>query len=53
MSTLHLSLKGEYFDAIKDGSKAKEYRLTTDYWRKRLVGREYSQIVLTKGIPGA
>lgn len=51
MSTLHLSLKGEYFDAIKAGSKPKEYRLVNDYWRKRLVGRVYTQIVLTKGYP--
>jgi hypothetical protein len=51
MTTLHLSLKGEYFDAIRDGTKPKEYRLCTPYWTKRLVGREYSRIVLTKGYP--
>jgi hypothetical protein len=53
MSTLHLSLKGEYFDAIQAGTKPEEYRLTTPYWRKRLEGRTYSQIVLTKGYPAA
>ena len=49
--TLHLSLKGEYFDAIRDGTKPREYRLANDYWAKRLVGRSYSRIVLTKGYP--
>lgn len=50
-NTLHLSLKAEYFDAIRDGSKAREYRLVNDYWTKRLVDRSYSRIVLTKGYP--
>ncbi|MES2973423.1 MAG: ASCH domain-containing protein [Pseudomonadota bacterium] len=51
MSTLHLSLKGEYFDAIRSGAKVLEYRLRTPYWRKRLEGRAYTEIVLTKGYP--
>lgn len=49
--TLTLSLKGEYFDAIRDGTKPKEYRLVTPYWAKRLIGRSYRRIVLTKGYP--
>lgn len=49
--TLTLPLKAEYFDAIKHGRKVEEYRLVTDYWRKRLVGRSYDRIVLTKGYP--
>jgi hypothetical protein len=51
--TLTLSLKGIYFDAIRDGSKTEEYRLVTPYWRKRLDGRIYRRIVLTKGYPAA
>lgn len=51
--TLTLSLKGEYFDAIRDGSKIEEFRLTTDYWAKRLEGRSYDRIILTKGYPSA
>lgn len=50
-NTLHLSLKAEYFDAIRDGTKPKEYRLLTPYWAKRLIGRSYARIVLTKGYP--
>lgn len=52
MTTLILALKGEYFDAIKSGTKLEEYRLITPYWRKRLEGREYSCIELTRGYPG-
>lgn len=51
--TLVLPLKGEYFDAIRAGTKLKEYRLVNDYWSKRLIGRCYSRIVLTKGYPKA
>lgn len=50
---LTLPMKAEYFDAIRDGEKPEEYRLTTDFWRKRLEGREYDDIVLTKGYPKA
>lgn len=53
MSTLTIPLKSEYFDAIRDGSKPEEYRLCTPYWDKRLMGREYDCIVLTKGYPKA
>lgn len=48
---LTLSLKAEYFDAIRDGSKQEEYRLVTPYWRTRLEGRSYDSIVLTLGYP--
>jgi hypothetical protein len=51
--TLTLPLKGCYFDAIRDGTKPEEYRLRTPYWRKRLEGRTYGRIVLTKGYPAA
>lgn len=51
MSTLHLPLKGEYFDQIKAGTKPEEFRLANDYWRKRLVGRTYDCIELTRGYP--
>lgn len=48
---LTLPLKAEYFHAIRDGSKPKEYRLVTPFWRKRLEGRSYDGIVLTLGYP--
>ena len=33
---LPLVLKGKWFDMIESGEKREEYRLPTDYWRKRL-----------------
>jgi hypothetical protein len=50
---LTLSLKAVYFNEIRDGRKAEEYRLATPYWRRRLEGREYDTIVLTLGYPKA
>lgn len=48
---LTLPLKGEYFDAIADGSKPEEFRLDTPYWRRRLLDREYDTIMLLRGYP--
>lgn len=48
-STLTLPLKGEYFDQIKAGTKPEEFRLVTPYWRRRLDGRTYDPIELTRG----
>ena len=48
---LTLPLKAEYFDQIRSGSKREEYRLVTPYWIKRLEGRTYEGVVLTKGYP--
>lgn len=51
MKTLYLPLKGEYFDAIQDGSKTEEYRLKNEYWEKRIEGVHYDTIVITRGYP--
>jgi len=48
---LQMALNGEYFDAIKSGEKTEEYRLVTDYWKKRLIGRDYESIIITRGYP--
>jgi len=50
---LHLPLRREYFDAIKAGDKLYEYRLRTDFWRKRLEGKSFDRIELTIGYPAA
>jgi hypothetical protein len=50
---LYLPLKAEYFDAIKAGTKDEEYRLRNAYWGARLLGRDYDEIVLTRGYPKA
>jgi ASC-1-like (ASCH) protein len=48
---LVLPLKGIYFDQIKSGTKTLEYRVINDYWSKRLIGKEYDRVILTKGYP--
>lgn len=53
MSDLVLAVKGCYFDEIKAGVKPKEYRLDNDYWRKRLVGKSYDRVIITRGYPRA
>lgn len=53
MAKLTLALNGEYFDQIKAGTKTEEYRLDNSFWNKRLRGRVFSGIVLTRGYPKA
>lgn len=50
-SALILPLNGVYFDQIAAGTKLEEYRLVTPFWRKRIEGRTYDRIVLTRGYP--
>ncbi|MCZ8434542.1 ASCH domain-containing protein [Achromobacter ruhlandii] len=51
MRDLHLALKGEYFDAIKAGTKAEEYRMVCPFWAMRIEGREFQRVILTRGYP--
>jgi len=51
MPDLRMAVKREYFEAHKNGSKSHEYRLTNEYWRKRLEGKDYATITLTLGYP--
>jgi len=51
MADLHIPIKGEYFDQIRDGTKTEEYRLRNVYWGARLRGREYERVILTRGYP--
>lgn len=53
VDVLTIPVKGVYFDQIRDGTKRDEYRLVNDYWRKRLEGRSYDSVVLTRGYPKA
>ena len=46
---LHLNLYRKYFDAIADGTKTIEYRDKTDYWKKRIEGKEYDIIKFRNG----
>ena len=53
MRTLIIPVKGVYFAQIKAGTKPREYRQTTPYWRKRIEGQTYDRLVLTLGYPNA
>lgn len=50
---LTIPVNGVYFDQIKAGTKLEEYRLVTPFWTKRLAGRTYDQVVMTRGYPSA
>ncbi|HHX8240215.1 TPA: ASCH domain-containing protein [Enterobacter asburiae] len=51
MADLQLAVKGEYFDAMKRGDKTEEYRLVNAYWGRRLFGRDYDRLIITRGYP--
>ena len=48
---LYLHLKKIYFNQIKAGIKLCEFRLATEYWRKRLVGKYFDEVYLMCGYP--
>ena len=50
-SILYLRLKGKWWRQIRDDEKPDEYRLKTEYWRKRLEGRHYDEIHVIHGYP--
>jgi hypothetical protein len=50
---LVLPVKRVYFDSIRIGTKGEEYRLTTDYWTKRISNRAYDLVEITLGYPKA
>ena len=50
---LHLNLNGEYFDAIKNGTKPFEYRAKNQYWNKKLLNKKYDFVFFKRGYPKA
>ena len=52
MADLHLNLKGEYFDAIKAGTKTHEFRIASK-WLRRLAGKVFDRIYIKRGYPKA
>ncbi|HGO5394725.1 TPA: ASCH domain-containing protein [Klebsiella michiganensis] len=51
MANLQLAVNGEYFDAMKRGEKTEEYRLVNQYWGRRIFGRDYDRLIITRGYP--
>jgi hypothetical protein len=51
MKTLRLSLKTQYFNEIKAGTKTEEYRLCTPFWKKRIEGKRFDCVEIRLGYP--
>jgi hypothetical protein len=51
MGSLTIPVNGIYFDQIAAGTKIEEYRLVTPFWTRRIEGRSYDRVVLTRGYP--
>lgn len=51
MADLIIPVKRIYFEQMRDGTKKAEYRLVTDFWRKRLYMRNYDRVIITMGYP--
>lgn len=51
MMDLILPVKGVYFAQIVAGLKTEEYRLRTAYWRRRIEGKVFDRVIVTRGYP--
>ena len=51
MVNLQLAVKGEYFDLMERGEKTEEFRLVNPYWGRRIFGRDYDRLIITRGYP--
>ncbi len=50
---LYLHVKRCYFDDVRAGRKPFEFRLDNEYWRKKLEGVDYDELVYMAGYPPA
>ena len=50
---LVLNVRKKWFEQYKAGNKPFEYRLNNEYWRKRLEGKNYINIIYCLGYPKA
>lgn len=51
MANLQPTVNAEYFDQMKSGEKAKEYRLVNDFWNESIMFREYVRLIIARGYP--
>lgn len=49
--TLHLVLKGKWYDLIASGEKTEEYREAKPYWIKRILDNSSSKLLGVASIP--
>lgn len=48
---LTLALNANYFNEIKARTKTEEFRLVNQFWKKRLIGRSFDNLIITSGYP--
>ena len=48
---LYLPVKAVYYNQIVAGKKQEEFRITSDFWRKRLEGKDFKFVEITLGYP--
>ena len=46
---LHLTLSKNWYDKIKNGKKKVEYREYKDYWKSRIIGKDFTHILFRCG----
>lgn len=51
MANLEPIVNDEYFDQMKSGEKAEEYRLVNEFWNKGIMFREYDRLIIACGYP--
>lgn len=51
--TLVLPVVSKYFQQIKAREKTQEFREQTEYWAKRIEGKEFDYVEITEGYPKA
>ena len=51
VDTLHLVLKGKWYDMIASGEKTEEYREAKPYWIKRILDDSSSKLLRAASIP--
>ena len=49
MSDLHLVLTFYWFDEIAIGNKTIEYRENKEFWRKRILEKDYDRVIFHRG----
>jgi hypothetical protein len=51
MPDLTLVVKAEFFEAIRKGQKLEDYRVASEYWRKRIEKEGIERVKIRLGFP--
>lgn len=50
---LHLNVDAKYWNQVKSGEKIDEFRLVNDFWKKRLLNKDFDLIHYKLGYPSS